>query len=74
MIGGFIIGVATGCLKVIVRALGPSLAALGVSGALAYPALELYAAKGARVIANDNWEETQALDRQATALEPNDPR
>ncbi len=73
MIGGFIIGGATGCSKVIVRALGPSLSALGVSGALADPALELHDANGALVTANDNWEETQALDLEATALAPSDP-
>lgn len=73
MIGGFIIGGATGYSKVIVRALGPSLAPLGVSGALADPALELHDANGALLTANDNWEETQALDLQATALAPSDP-
>jgi uncharacterized protein GlcG (DUF336 family) len=73
MIGGFIIGGATGCSKVIVRALGPSLAALGVSGALADPTLELHDVNGALVTANDNWEETQALDLQTTALAPGDP-
>jgi uncharacterized protein GlcG (DUF336 family) len=73
MIGGFIIGGETGCSKVIVRALGPSLAALGVSGALADPTLELHDSNGAIVTANDNWAETQALDLQATALAPPDP-
>jgi hypothetical protein len=73
MIGGFIIGGEIGCSKVIVRALGPSLAALGVSGSLADPALELHDANGALVTANDNWEETQALDLQATGLAPGDP-
>jgi uncharacterized protein GlcG (DUF336 family) len=73
MIGGFIIGGETGCSKVIVRALGPSLAALGVSGALADPTLELHDVNGALVTANNDWEETQALDLQATALAPSDP-
>ena len=73
MIGGFILGGETGCSRVIVRALGPSLAALGVSGVLADPALELHDSNGALVTANDNWEETQALDLQATGLAPGDP-
>jgi uncharacterized protein GlcG (DUF336 family) len=74
MIGGFIVGGDTGCSKVVARALGPSLGALGVSGALADPILELHDANGALVTANDNWEETQALDLEATALAPSDAR
>jgi uncharacterized protein GlcG (DUF336 family) len=74
MIGGFIVGGETGCSKVVARALGPSLGALGVSGALADPILELHDANGALVTANDSWEETQALDLEATALAPSDAR
>jgi uncharacterized protein GlcG (DUF336 family) len=74
MIGGFIVGGETGCSKVVARALGPSLAALGVSGALADPMLELHDANGVLVTANDSWEETQALDLEAAALAPGDAR
>ena len=74
MIGGFIVGGETGCSKVVARALGPSLAALGVSGALADPTLELHDANGALVTANDDWQETQALDLEAAALAPGDSR
>ena len=73
MIGGFILGGETGCPKVVVRALGPSLATLGVSGALADPTLELHDSNGALVTSNDNWADTQALDLQAAALAPTDP-
>ena len=70
MIGGFILGGENGCSKVVVRALGPSLATLGVSGALADPVLELHDSNGALVTADDNWADTQALDLQAAALAP----
>jgi hypothetical protein len=52
-IGGFIIG-GTGAKKVMVRAVGPSLGNAGVAGALADPALQVYAAAG-QVGENDNW-------------------
>ena len=41
MIGGFILGGESGNANVVVRALGPSLTAFGVTGALADPTLEL---------------------------------
>jgi hypothetical protein len=67
-IGGFIVtGVSP--KKVIVRAIGPSLGAFGVAGALADPALELHAPDGS-VVTNDNWKETQELEIEATGLMP----
>jgi len=52
LIGGFII---TGGPKlVMIRAMGPSLAAAGVSPALANPSLTLYAG-GTQLAANDDW-------------------
>jgi uncharacterized protein GlcG (DUF336 family) len=74
LIGGFIVGGATGCSKVVTRALGPSLTALGVSGALVDPMLELHDANGDLLMANDSWAETQALDLEAVNLVPTDPR
>jgi len=55
LIGGFII---TGAdpKKVIVRAIGPSLTALGVQGALADPTLELHLPDGS-IVSNDNWKD-----------------
>ena len=54
MIGGFILGggVAT---NMIVRGLGPSLANVGVPGALTNPLLELYNAQGTLIDSNDDW-------------------
>ncbi len=68
-IGGFIV---TGLSpkKVIVRAIGPSLAAFGVAGALADPTLELHAADGSVVNSNDNWKDTQEPEIEATGLMP----
>jgi len=54
MIGGFIIE-GDSNKDIIVRALGPSLAALGVKNTLADPVLELYDSAGAIVDQNDNW-------------------
>jgi alpha-N-arabinofuranosidase len=58
LIVGFVIGGSTGQLPVLVRALGPKLAGLGVSGALANPQLELHTrVNNLDTIAatNDNW-------------------
>jgi hypothetical protein len=65
IIGGFIIG-GTDRTEVIVRALGPSLAAFGVSNPLPDPVLQLYNADGALVSVNDNWQSTQAQEIQNT--------
>jgi len=59
MIGGFIIG-GTDPTRVLLRARGPTLGDLGVSGAMRDPYLQLLS--GQMVIAeNDNWETTLAL-------------
>src|SRR5438067_410760 len=53
LIGGFIVSGAEP-KKVIVRAIGPSLGALGVAGPLANPTLELYGPNGI-IASNDDW-------------------
>ena len=70
MIGGFILGGESGNANVVVRALGPSLTAFGVTGALADPTLELRDGNGALVQSNDNWRETQQTEIEATGLQP----
>jgi hypothetical protein len=52
MIGGFITG--EGNCRVIVRALGPTLAQFGVPNVLADPMLELYDPNGTLIASNDN--------------------
>ncbi len=68
LIGGFIV---TGTLpkQVVVRALGPTLAEFGVSGAMADPVLELHEPDGT-VITNDNWKDTQESEITATTVAP----
>ncbi len=56
LIGGFIVGGGGGgASTVIVRAIGPSLTALGVGNALKNPMLELHDMNGALISANDDW-------------------
>lgn len=75
MIGGFIVGGGGGS-KVVVRAIGPSLAQAGISNALADPTLELHNADGTMVVTNDNWKindstgGSQEIDIRATKLMP----
>ena len=59
-----------GKVKVLLRALGPSLRAQGVSGTMADPTLELYDTHGTLVAANDNWRDTQETEIAATGLAP----
>ena len=69
MIGGFIIGAnaESGPSRVIVRALGPSLA---VAGRLENPTLEIYNASGTQIASNDNWKDTQESDIRLTTVPP----
>ncbi len=63
LIGGFVIGGSTS-RRIVIRALGPTLASAGVSGALANPSLQLNNAAGVQIAANDNW----AADPNAALL------
>lgn len=73
MIGGFIIG-GNQPTKVIVRAIGPSLASAGVQGALQDPILELHGRDGSLIFQNDNWRTNQQADIIATRIPPTDNR
>ncbi|CAA9230258.1 MAG: hypothetical protein AVDCRST_MAG42-1089 [uncultured Chthoniobacterales bacterium] len=70
LIGGFIVGGPAGSTKkVIVRALGPSLSAVGVPGALTDTTLELHDSEG-RVIENDDWKiDAATKTSQQSAIE-----
>lgn len=75
MIGGFIAGGPLGGAgKVLLRALGPSLTAAGVTGALQDPTIELYDGNGDLLGTNDNWKDTQAAEILATGIPPADDR
>jgi hypothetical protein len=66
LIGGFIVS-GTQPKKVIVRAIGPSLA---VAGALADPTLELRDSSGGLIRSNDNWRTDQETEIKATGIAP----
>jgi hypothetical protein len=69
LIGGFII-IGNAPKKVIVRAIGPSLAGLGIAGALPDPVLELHGPGTFTTITNDNWRDAQQAEIQATGIAP----
>jgi len=71
LIGGTIIGGDAGSLlRVLVRALGPSLASFGVATPLADPTLSLRDANGNVIANNDNWKDSQQADIAATGKAP----
>lgn len=71
MIGG-LIATGTENKTIIVRAIGPSLTAAGVPGALANPTLELYQGQ-TLVFSNDDWRNsTQQIEIENSGLAPTD--
>ena len=70
-IGGFIL---TGVdpKKVLLRALGPSLVAAGVPGALSDPTLQLHDHTGAIIAFDNDWKDSQQTEIQNTGLAPGD--
>jgi hypothetical protein len=72
-IGGFII-TGSAPKHLLFRGTGPSLTALGITGALANPTLDLRMADGARILANNDWRDdaTQAALIEATGIPPTD--
>ena len=72
MIGGIILGNGTNAENVLVRALGPSLAASGITNFLADPFLQLFDSNGTLLITNDNWQDGPSQQPQilATGLPP----
>ncbi|HEX8077312.1 MAG TPA: fibronectin type III domain-containing protein, partial [Chthoniobacterales bacterium] len=69
MIAGFIVG-GLGPKKIVVRALGPTLKEAGVRNTLADPVLEVFAADGSSIVANDNWSESDTNAIAALDLVP----
>ena len=64
-----------GATPVIVRAIGPSLAAAGVVDPLADPTLTLYDSQGTQIDFNDDWQDNPAqAEIEATMIPPNDPK
>jgi hypothetical protein len=75
VIAGFVLGNQSGDDRIVVRGIGPSLAALGVSNALADPTLELRDNNGALLMTNNDWQENaaQAAELTAAGLAPTNP-
>ena len=74
MIAGLIAAPANGTnLKILVRALGPTLSDFGVAGALANPTLDLVNSNGTVIRSNDNWTDDaqQRALIEAAGLAPN---
>lgn len=66
LIAGFVIDGGTGC-KVLVRAVGPGLAAFGVPGTMADPKLVLYSGSN-KIGENDNWGGDAQVSAAATQV------
>lgn len=67
LIGGFI---NRGGGRVVLRAIGPSLAAFGVTDPLPDPVLTLKDVNGTTLATNDDWQSSQGADITATGLAP----
>jgi hypothetical protein len=70
LIGGFVVsGAANQTRQMLIRVVGPSLAAAGVTGFLANPRLEVYAgANRTPVLVNDDWENQTGGAAAVTAI------
>ncbi|MDQ6624647.1 MAG: hypothetical protein M3Y69_00700, partial [Verrucomicrobiota bacterium] len=71
LFAGFIIS-GTDPKKIVIRGLGPSLGAAGVSGTLANPTLQLFDASGASIGGNDDWSTEVGISE--TGLAPTNAR
>lgn len=76
MIGGFILGPGNaGTTKVVVRALGPTLASNGVANPLQDPTLVLHDGNGEIVASNNDWQDdANASEIRSDNLAPSDAR
>lgn len=72
VIAGFILGNSSANDRIVVRGIGPSLAAVGVANALADPKLELRNSDGALLASNNDWQSdsAQAAEMTAAGLAP----
>jgi len=68
MIAGFII--QNGPVRAVVRAIGPSLSAFGITNALPDTTLQLKDQNGTTVLENDDWQSSQKQELESTGLQP----
>lgn len=73
LIGGIIVGGDTAA-NLLVRAIGPSLADRGITGALQDTTLELHDSNGRLLASNDDWQSDQKQKIIDTTVPPTDPR
>ena len=75
LIAGFLLGGYNGDDGIIVRGIGPSLTALGVTNALANPTMELRDGNGALLVSNNDWQDNpaQAAELTTAGLAPVNP-
>lgn len=72
LISGFIVG-EVDSTTVVLRAIGPSLAATGIAAPLADPSLEVFDANGTSIATNDNWQDDlSASDIEQNGFAPSD--
>lgn len=69
MIGGVIVR-GQGVKRVLLRAIGPSLGAFGVAGAISDPTLELFDRNGNAIYFNDDWRDSQEAAIIGTGIPP----
>jgi hypothetical protein len=76
VIAGFVLGANTGNDRIVVRGLGPSLTAFGITNTLADPTLELRDENGVLVFANNDWQDnaSQAAQITGAGLPPTNPK
>jgi glucose/arabinose dehydrogenase len=55
LISGFVTGNNIGATRIVLRALGPSLVAFGITNPLPDPRLQLFDQNGTLLVSNDNW-------------------
>ncbi len=63
---GLVIG-GTGQRTLLVRGIGPALAAFGVTGTVADPRIQIYDGQGRAILANDNWGNADFVSEVSTA-------
>jgi len=69
MIGGAIV-TGPDNARVVFRALGPSLASVGIPSALSDPQLDLFDGNGVKIFSNNNWKDSQQSAIASTGLSP----
>jgi hypothetical protein len=69
MIGGTIV-TGSDAARVLFRALGPSLSAVGISNPVSDPQLDLFDSNGTRISSNNNWKDSQQSGITNAGLAP----